>query len=89
MERVDGNALAGLLAELFVPEMTTARCRCGACGRVEAIGAGHAYAHPLAPGAVLRCLHCDNVLLVAVRRERAWRLTLAGAAWIELAAGSG
>lgn len=84
MERLDGNALAGMLSEVFVAEMTAARCRCGTCGRIEPVGAEHAYMHPRGPGAVLRCCHCENVLLVAVRTERTLRVALAGAAWIEV-----
>ena len=84
MERVDGNALAGMLSELFVPEMTTVRCRCDACGRVEPLGAEHVYAHPQAPGAVLRCLHCDNAMLVIVQADGRWRLGSSGVTWIEI-----
>lgn len=84
MERLDGNALAGLLSELFVPEMTEARCSCAACGRVEPLGAEHAYAHALSPGVVLRCRHCDNALLVIVRGGGRWRIASAGVRWIEL-----
>ena len=85
MERVDGNALAGMLGELFVSEMTTARCRCAACGRIEPLGAEHAYAHALAPGVVLRCRHCDNALVVVVRGGGRWRLASTGVTWIEVA----
>jgi hypothetical protein len=84
MERLDGNAIAGMLSELFVPEMTTARCRCATCGRIEALGAEHAYAHALSPGVVLRCRHCDNALLVVVRAGGRWRIASAGVAWMEI-----
>lgn len=60
--RLDGNALAGMLSEIFIQDMTTARVACGGCGEVEPIGAEHAYVR--APGAVLRCRHCEDVLLV-------------------------
>ena len=58
---VDGNALAGVLGEVFVHEMTSARVACDGCGEVEPLGAEHAYTQ--APGIVLRCRHCDGVLL--------------------------
>ena len=29
---LDGNAVAGLLQEIFVPEITSAQIECGACG---------------------------------------------------------
>ena len=80
--RVDGNALAGELSEVFSREMTVARVACGGCGAVEQLGADHAYIQ--APGMVLRCFHCDNVLLVMVRAGDRLRVSLSGSRWIDL-----
>ena len=80
--RVDGNALAGELSEVFSGEMTVARVACGGCGAVEQLGADHAYIQ--APGMVLRCFHCDNVLLVIVRAGEQLRVSLPGSRWIDL-----
>jgi hypothetical protein len=67
---LDGNAIAGLLQEVFAVEMTTAVGTCGSCGAVEAIGAVHVYR---GAGTVLRCPHCDNVLAKIVKDgERVW-----------------
>ena len=82
--RLDGNSLAGVLAELLVPEMTAARGRCGGCGAIEAIGAGLVYAEPDAPGAVLRCCHCESVLAVVVRRNGSTRFAFGGLVWLEV-----
>ena len=82
---LDGNALAGLLGEVFAHEMTSARGACGACGAIEHLGAEHAYLD--APGAVLRCCHCENVLMVVVRSEERYRVGLQGLRWLELRAG--
>jgi hypothetical protein len=79
---VDGNALAGELSEVFSQEMTVARVACGGCGAVEQLGADHAYIQ--APGMVLRCFHCDNVLLVMVRAGDRLRVSFAGTKWIDL-----
>jgi len=79
---VDGNALAGELSEVFSREMTVANVACGGCGAVEQLGADHAYIQ--APGMVLRCYHCDNVLLVIVRAGDRLRVSLAGSKWIDL-----
>jgi len=79
---VDGNALAGELSEVFSREMTVARVACGGCGAVEQLGADHAYIQ--APGMVLRCFHCDNVLLVMVRAGDRLRVSFAGTKWIDL-----
>ena len=79
--RVDGNAIAGILGEVFVHEMTAARMACGGCGNVEPIGAEHVYMQ--APGIVLRCRHCHDVLLVLTRVEGRIRLSFHGARWLE------
>jgi ferredoxin-NADP reductase len=62
--RLDGNALGGSLSEIFVEEMTAARMACRGCGQVEPLGAEHAYVQ--APGAVVRCRHCEDALLVII-----------------------
>jgi len=67
---LDGNAIAGLLQEVFSVEMTTAVATCGGCGAAEPIGAVHVYR---GAGTVLRCPHCDNVLgKIVDARPRVW-----------------
>jgi Zn finger protein HypA/HybF involved in hydrogenase expression len=67
---LDGNAVAGLLQEVFAVEMTTAIGTCGTCGATEAVGAIHVYR---GAGIVLRCPHCDNALVKIVKDdERVW-----------------
>lgn len=82
---VDGNALAGPLREVFVHEMTESRVSCRGCGKVEPIGAEHAYVQ--APGYVLRCRHCSEVLLVMTRRQHRYVLAFPGCRWMEVPAG--
>src|SRR5215469_14620334 len=36
--RLDGNAAAGVLGEIFAVEMTSARCTCAHCGHVAPLG---------------------------------------------------
>jgi hypothetical protein len=79
---VDGNALAGVLGEVFVYEMTSARVACAGCGEVEPIGAQHAYMQ--APGVVLRCCHCDAVLLVMMQQEGKHLLGFERTRWLEI-----
>ena len=81
--RVDGNAIAGMLGEVFVDEMTRARVACGGCGKVESVGAEHAYVQ--APGIVMRCCHCDRVLLVVAHTGTTYRIGFDGARWLEFA----
>lgn len=67
---LDGNAAAGILGEVFGREMTTARGVCDGCGAVGQVGAARLYR---TAGIVLRCPHCDAVLLkLVVARERVW-----------------
>jgi hypothetical protein len=79
--RVDGNAL-GVPGEVFVHEMTSAGIACDGCGEVEPIGAEHAYMH--APGIVLRCRHCEDVLLVVTQRGRGYLLGFKKLRWLEV-----
>lgn len=64
-QRVDGNAAAGILSELFVPDLTSARAKCGGCGMTRTIGALVVYAHGM--GTVVRCPGCDGVVLRVAR----------------------
>jgi uncharacterized protein DUF6510 len=65
VRRVDGNAAAGILSELFVPDLTTARAKCGGCGEARTIGALLVYSHGM--GTVVRCPGCDHVVLRVAR----------------------
>jgi hypothetical protein len=63
---LDGNAVAGLLHEVFGVEMTTAIGTCGRCGAREPLGAAYVFR---GAGVVLRCPHCSSVLATIVRGE--------------------
>jgi hypothetical protein len=80
--KLDGNALAGELFELFGVEMTIATGVCAGCGAVEQVARLDVYVE--APGTVVRCPHCDAVLMRIVRaRDRLW-LDLQGVRSLEL-----
>jgi hypothetical protein len=64
MEALDGNAIAGPLFEYFGNEMTTALGTCAHCETRAQIAELVVYAS--APGAVVRCRHCGNVVMVIV-----------------------
>jgi Zn finger protein HypA/HybF involved in hydrogenase expression len=67
---LDGNAVAGLLREVFAVEMTTAMGTCGTCGATEPVGALHVFR---GAGIVMRCPHCDSVLVTIVKDDtRMW-----------------
>jgi hypothetical protein len=57
---LDGNAVAGLLYEIFETEMTTVQRGCQSCGTISAVGAHRAYR---GAGTVLRCPVCGDVAL--------------------------
>jgi ribosomal protein S27E len=82
--RLDGNAAAGMLREVFVHELSEARGACASCGAVAQMGSQHLYMYPLSPGAVLRCQSCQNVLMVFVHAGGRYRLGLQGLTWLEI-----
>ena len=82
--KLDGNAIAGLLREIFTVEMTTAQSTCGGCGKVHAVGCVDVYLN--APGAVVRCPACEQVLMRIVHgRDRYW-IDLSGTRCLEFSA---
>jgi len=81
--RLDGNAAAGALQELFGFEVTAARGRCDGCGAIEPIGALEVYMH--APGMVFRCRHCEAVMIRLVAAPGGYRLDLRGIRCLEIA----
>jgi hypothetical protein len=77
---LDGNALAGALEAVFGADMTAIPGRCAHCGTVNMVGAMRAYTH--APGAVLRCPTCDEVVLRIVETAEATYVDARGAAFL-------
>jgi uncharacterized protein DUF6510 len=75
--RVDGNAAAGILSELFVPDLTVARAKCAGCGTTRTIGALLVYAHGM--GTVMRCPGCNHVVLRVARTPTHMWLDATGA----------
>jgi hypothetical protein len=76
MERLDGNAIGGELMEIFGVEMTVATGICSSCGATSAVAELHVYVQ--APGTVIRCASCEQVVMSIVRsRDRLW-LNLSG-----------
>jgi Zn finger protein HypA/HybF involved in hydrogenase expression len=78
---LDGNAVAGLLQEVFAVEMTTAVGTCDGCGAAGAVGAVHVFQ---GAGIVLRCPHCDNTLLKIVRDDARLWIDLRGLRTLQL-----
>jgi hypothetical protein len=81
-QRLDGNAAAGLLGEIFPFEMTTARTLCAGCGALDLAGAQPVYAD--APGMVMRCLQCQRVLIKVVHGGGRYWLDMRGLVCLEV-----
>jgi hypothetical protein len=81
--RLDGNAAAGMLSELFVPDLTTARAKCAGCGAIQTIGALHVYAHGM--GMIVRCPGCDTPILRLSRTSTHLWLDATGAKSVAVA----
>ncbi len=60
--RLDGNAAAGTLGEVFSFEVTTAEYACGGCARTGRLGRAMVY-EVRDLGTILRCPGCDNALI--------------------------
>jgi Family of unknown function (DUF6510) len=80
---LDANAVAGLLDEIFGAEMTASPTACAHCGRAGEMGTLMAYVH--APGVVLRCPTCQQVMVRIVRTPDAILLDARGAVYLRVA----
>jgi hypothetical protein len=77
---LDGNAAAALLQEIFAVDMTIAQIQCEVCGFTASVGSLRLYAAPM--GAVLRCTHCDGILMRAVHTPHGRWLEMKGARYL-------
>lgn len=82
MQHVDGNALAGPLAELFAFDVTTASARCLGCGTVAMLATAMVYMDAM--GTVVHCATCDNVLLTLVEGPDSTWISLTGISALEV-----
>jgi hypothetical protein len=76
MERLDGNAIAGELMEIFGVEMTMATGVCASCHASSTVAELHVYVQ--APGTVIRCAACEQVAMCIVRGGGRLWLNLSG-----------
>ncbi|HEY1161724.1 MAG TPA: DUF6510 family protein [Candidatus Dormibacteraeota bacterium] len=83
--KLDGNAIGGLLREIFTMEMTSANSTCAGCGKVHAVGRVDVYLN--APGAVVRCPACQQVLMRIVHNRGRYWLDLTGTRCLEFRSG--
>jgi hypothetical protein len=64
MEALDGNAIGGVMYDVFGAEMTATTGMCVHCGAVMQMAELTVYLQ--APGKVARCRSCENVVMVIV-----------------------
>jgi hypothetical protein len=64
MDVLDGNAIAGALAEVFGVEMTDADGTCAHCGAHGPVAELTVYVR--GPGTVVRCRSCQGMVMVLV-----------------------
>jgi Family of unknown function (DUF6510) len=64
MDALDGNAIGGLLIDVFGADMTAALSTCGTCGASRPVAELVVYRPGL--GQVVRCRSCDSVLMVFI-----------------------
>ncbi len=84
---LDGNAVGGVLGQVFAVDVTAAVGRCNGCGRSAVMAETRVYVD--APGTVVRCPGCESVLLRVVQSDdRTW-LDLRGLAVLQLPMGRG
>jgi hypothetical protein len=75
---LDGNAISGAMRDVFSFEISIARATCGGCRSEDPVGALPTSVN--APGVVVRCPHCDHVLMRLVHGEGRYWLDLSGTA---------
>lgn len=65
---VDGNAIAGLLHDVFGAEITAAPRGCQSCGAINPVGAHRVFR---GAGTVMRCPACDDLAMsIVVHADR-------------------
>lgn len=80
---LDGNSAAGVLEEIFGEEMTASPTECDHCGREGELGGLLTFTQ--APGLVLRCPACGEVMLRVVQTPKHTYLDVRGAVYLRLA----
>ncbi len=79
---LDANAVAGILDEIFAMEMTACPIECAHCGLEGEMGTLLAFGQ--APGIVLRCPACENVVMRIVQTREAIYVEARGAMYVRM-----
>jgi hypothetical protein len=84
--KLDGNAAAGILQEIFPFEMTLVQATCTGCGTNNALGATAVYMHGM--GTVVRCPVCDTALIRVARVKGRYWLDMRGVRVLQIGVGA-
>ena len=76
MEAVDGNAMAGVLHDLFARDLTEMGYKCTGCGHTGVVAELAVYRS--GPGTVARCRDCDTIVLMLSERRGMYCIDLPG-----------
>ena len=82
--KLDGNAAAGILQEIFPFEMTSVQATCTGCGLNGAVGTLAVYMNSM--GTVVRCPACDTVLMRVVHAKGQYWLDMRGVRVLQISA---
>lgn len=81
MDVLDGNAIAGALADVFGAEMTEAAGACAHCGAQGQVAELTVYLR--GPGTVVRCRSCQGIVMVLVEARGVTCVDLMGLAALD------
>ena len=81
MEALDGNAIGGMLYQVFGGEMTMAQGVCRRCGARGPLAECAVYLG--GPGVVVRCRACHNIVMVLVEVRKMVCVDLSGLSKLE------
>ncbi len=80
---LDANAVAGILQEIFGADMTASPTECAHCGQEGEVGTLLAFTQ--APGIILRCPACENIVVRITQTPEAYYIDARGAVYLRLA----
>ncbi len=79
--RLDGNAAAGTLGEVFSFEVTNAEYTCEGCARTDRLGAAMVY-EVRGLGVLVRCPNCDSALIRVAHNRGRYLVDLRGTRYL-------
>lgn len=80
MSFLDVNAASGALRDIFMIDVTMAKCQCNHCAKAGPLA--EAFVFAMEPGLIVRCTNCEGVLMRVVSGEgRTW-LDLRGMSYL-------